>query len=375
METLDNPVRPYAWGSATAIPDLLGVRATGDPQAELWVGAHPATPSVLASGGTLADRIDADPAGELGPELLDRFGPRLPFLLKVLAAERPLSLQAHPDPARARAGYEAEEARGIPIDAPERNYKDPYAKPEMLCALTPFAALAGFRPARESARLLEPLATAFPPLLPYADMLSTAPLPDVVAALLTDPVEALVGPVGSLCAGLEDPAYVTVADLAARFPGDPGVLITLLLNRVDLRPGEALFLAAGNLHCYLYGTAVEVLGNSDNVLRGGLTGKHVDVPELLAVLDPASGPPPRLAPVAAGPLTAYRPPVPEFALDRVVLSGSPMDVAGPCLILVLDGSARVGTVDLARGGSAWLPYGCVEPATGDGVLFRVAAGT
>jgi mannose-6-phosphate isomerase len=375
VEPLDNPVRPYAWGSSTAIPALLGVPATGAPQAELWLGAHPAAPSRLVSGGTLLSRIAADPAGELGPELVERFGPELPFLLKVIAAAEPLSLQAHPALARARAGFAAEEARGVPRDAPGRNYRDPNHKPELVCAVTPFAALAGFRSVPATIGLLAPLVAAVPPLAPYAEMLGSAPLPDVVAALLTDASADLVAAVATACAGLDDPAYRTAAELARLHPGDPGVLITLLLNRVDLAPGEALFLAAGNLHCYLHGTAVEVLANSDNVLRGGLTGKHVDVPELLAVLDPAAGPPPRLAPTRSGPVESYRPPVPDFRLDRVTLSATPVPLAGPSLVLVLAGAALAGGEPLERGASGWIPYGRTVAVTGDGVLVRATAGT
>ncbi|HEX6754931.1 MAG TPA: mannose-6-phosphate isomerase, class I [Mycobacteriales bacterium] len=375
IEPLDNPVRPYAWGSRTAIPALLGVPPTGQPQAELWIGAHPAAPSRLASGGTLPARIAADPAGELGPELVDRFGPELPFLLKVIAAAEPLSLQAHPGLARARAGFAAEEARGIPRDAPERNYPDPNHKPELVCAVTPFAALAGFRPVPATVVLLAPLVAAVPALAPYAQLVRSAPLPDVVGALLTDASADLVAAVAAGCAALDDPAYRTVTELARRHPGDPGVLVTLLLNRVDLAPGEALFLAAGNLHCYLHGTAVEVLANSDNVLRGGLTGKHIDVPELLAVLDPRTGPPPRLVPTGSGPVESYRPPVPDFRLDRVTLSAIPVPIAGPSLVLVLDGAALADGVPLAGGGSGWIPYGRTVPVTGEGLLVRATAGT
>ena len=374
MRILDNPVQPYAWGSATTIPSLLGREPTGEPQAELWVGAHPALPSRLASGGTLAEAIAADPIASLGPELVERFGPALPFLLKVIAAERNLSLQAHPDLARARAGFAAEEARGIPLSAPERNYKDRNHKPELVCALTPLSVLAGFRAVPDAERLLAPLVAEVPSLAPYADMVPKAPLPDVVGALLTDPIGALVEDVAAACAGLDVPAYATVATLAARHPGDPGVLITLLLNRVDLAPGEALFLAAGNMHCYLHGTAIEVLANSDNVLRGGLTGKHVDVPELLAVLDPYAGPPPWLVPSVAGGVASYRPPVDDFRLDRVALSASPVPVAGPALVLLVSGSAVLGSAALSRGGSAWIPYGEVVPASGDGTLVVAAAG-
>ena len=390
IELLDNPVRPYPWGSPTAIPELLGVPPTGGPQAELWLGAHPGAPSRLRSGGTLLERIDADPYGELGPTVLDRFGPRLPFLLKVIAAEQPLSLQAHPDLARARKGYAAEEARGVPADAPERNYRDPHHKPELVCAVTPFAALCGFRSVAETLRLLAPLTAAVPALAPYAELLASGPdgPTDVVARLLTlaGPERAeLVEAVAAACRDTHAGSYglerATVAELAARYPGDSGVLVSLLLNRVDLAPGEALFLAAGNLHCYLRGTAVEVLANSDNVLRGGLTGKHVDVPELLSVLDPTAGPAPVLRPDTGVPgVEAYRPPVPDFLLDRMRLGPDPVPLAGPGphLLLVLEGAAVLhddgSVLPLASGESAWVPAGRRVLLTGDGLLVRAAAG-
>jgi mannose-6-phosphate isomerase len=383
VDRLDNPVRPYAWGSTTAIPELLGRPATGQPQAELWLGAHPAAPSRLASGGTLLDRIDADPAGELSPAVVERFGPRLPFLLKVIAAVRPLSLQAHPGLEQARAGYAEEEARGVPADSPERNYPDANHKPELVCALTPFEALCGFRAIPDTLRLFGLLAERAPTLRTYVDALAARPdargLREVVTGLLTVPADRrprLVGAVTAACrAGGPDSAdfsaeLATGAMLGEAHPGDPGVVIALLLNRVRLAPGEAMYLAAGNVHCYLSGTAVEVMANSDNVLRGGLTSKHVDVPELLRVVDVAAGPPPLVAPVPVGPgHLAYVPPVPDFRLDRYEL-GDPVQLAasGPRIALVLSGRVTVAGLELDRGGSAWLPAGHPVTVRGAGVL-------
>ena len=386
---LDNPVRPYAWGSATAIPDLLGVPPTGEPQAELWLGAHPAAPSRLRSGGTLAELVEADPLGELSAPVVERFGPRLPFLMKVLAAERPLSLQAHPDRDRARDGYAAQERRGIPKDAPERTYVDANHKPELVCALTPFDGLCGFRAVPETLRLLDLLAGPAPALAPYADALRARPdqrgLREVVGAILTGPAAArpeLVASVAVACAELGAGPYrlerETVTELAQAYPDDAGVVITLLLNRVRLAPGEAMFLGAGNLHCYLRGTAVEVLASSDNVLRGGLTTKHVDAPELLRVLDVAAGPPPLLAPVPAGRgVLGYVPPVPDFRLDRITLGpqGSSLTTGGPQIVLTLSGSAVLdGALPLPRGASAWVsagrPVSAASSASEDAVLAR-----
>ena len=385
-DLLDNPVRPYAWGSATEIPRLLGVEPTGRPQAELWMGAHPAAPSRLRSGGSLLRRITDDPAGELSAPVLRRFGPRLPFVMKLIAAERPLSLQAHPDREQARAGYADEEQRGVPLDSPERSYVDPNHKPELVCALTPFEALCGFRAIPATLELLSGLAGRAPALGKYVDALCARPdsdgLREVVTGLLTVPADRrrrLVDTVVAACAAGSSPEERTVAELGEAYPGDAGVVIALLLNRLRLEPGQALFLAAGNMHCYLRGTAVEVMANSDNVLRGGFTPKHVDVPELLRAVDVTDGPAPVLEPVLLAPgHSAYRPPVPDFRLDSYAL-GAPVDLvpAGPRIVFTVSGEAVVragaATLTLPRGASGWLPAGLPATAEGTGVL--VAATT
>jgi mannose-6-phosphate isomerase len=384
-ELLDNTIRPYAWGSATEIPRLLGVEPTGQPQAELWLGAHPTTPSRLRAGGTLIDRIEADPTAELSAVVVRHFGARLPFLMKVIAAERPLSLQAHPNLEQARAGYAEEQQRGVPLDSPERSYVDPNHKPELVYALTPFEALCGFRPIKDTLRLLTSLATTATVLEKYVDALRARPdrdgLREVVTGLLTVPAgrrARLVDAVLAACAAGSDsfPAeYATGLQLGEAYPGDPGVVIALLLNRVTLQPGQAMFLAAGNVHCYLRGAAVEVMANSDNVLRGGFTSKHVDVPELLRVVDVADGPPPLMVPKEQGPgHTAYRPPVPDFRLDTFSLAASPveMGLSGPRIALSMAGSAVVEagpqTIALPQGASAWLPAGMPATVSGSGEL-------
>ena len=305
MDRLDNTVRPYAWGSTTAIPELLGIRPTGEPQAELWMGAHPGAPSRLDRGAgpvPLNEVIDADPRGELGAETVERFGPRLPFLFKILAAGSPLSVQVHPDLAQAQAGYDDEEARGIPVDAPHRNYRDANHKPEMICALGPFNGLCGFRPPAEAADLIERLGVD--ELKPYVDTLRARPeseaLREVLAAILTADRAAMAATVNRAAEAaarlaVEDPdgpyaaAYTAYARAAAAFPGDPGVVAGMLLNHVTLNPGDALYLGAGVPHAYFDGLGVEIMANSDNVLRCGLTPKHIDVPELLQIVRFASG--------------------------------------------------------------------------------------
>jgi mannose-6-phosphate isomerase len=276
----------------------------------------------------LTDLIASDPAGVLGPRVADEFGPRLPFLLKVLAAEKPLSLQAHPDAAQARAGFEA----GNP------NYVDPNHKPELLVALDDFEALCGFRDPDESAALLSSLDV--PELAPIVAVLGgTGPpgerLRAVVTSLLTSPSLDLVKRMSG---------YGLAARLTAHNPDDIGVVVALLLNHVVLHPDEAIWMPAGNLHTYLHGTGIEIMAASDNVLRGGLTPKRIDVPELLRVLrfDVLRDPIVRPVPVADGVVT-WPAPVRDFALYRVTVDGGTLtvDVPAPRVALCLTGEATV----------------------------------
>lgn len=403
---LDNPIRDYAWGSRTAIPELLGVPPTGAPQAELWMGAHPGNPSKVCDGRpqTLLARIEAAPDAELGRAVTAQFGPRLPFLLKVIAATAPLSLQAHPNAAQASEGFAQENARDVPLSAPERNYRDASHKPELLCALTPFDALCGFRPAADSLRLLDgllrvataagegtPAGAAVAGLRPYADALRARPdqhgLREVVTGLLTLPGHKrtrLVEAVAVACelaaaGGGEFTAELrTAVELAAAYPADVGVVIALLLNLLRLQPGQAIFLPAGRLHSYLRGTGVEIMANSDNVLRGGLTPKHVDVAELLRVIDLTDSVPPTVGPRRLGPAEeVYDTPAPEFRLSRLrVTAGGPvpLEPVGPQILLVVDGELTVtgagDPVRLRRGRSAWVPAGVPVMLTGAATAFR-----
>jgi mannose-6-phosphate isomerase len=401
---LENPVREYAWGSRTAIPGLLGVAPTGAPQAELWMGAHPGNPSQVCDDRreTLLARIEAAPAEELGPDVVTRFGPRLPFLLKVIAAAAPLSLQAHPNAAQAAEGFAQENARDVPLTAADRNYRDPHHKPELLCALTPFDALCGFRPALDTIRLLDgvlrvgtaagegtPAGRAVPALRPYVDALRARPnqhgLREVVTGLLTlpahkrNPLVAAVAVAAELAAaaGGEFAAELrTAVKLAAAYPGDVGVVIALLLNLLRLEPGQAIFLPAGRMHAYLCGTGVELMANSDNVLRGGLTPKHVDVAELLRILDLSDSPPPTPLPRRVGPAEeVYDTPAPEFRLSRLTVDAPvALDPAGPQILLATDGEATVtgagAPVRLTRGRSAWVPATAPVTLTGTATVFR-----
>ncbi|CAL9480757.1 Mannose-6-phosphate isomerase [Streptomyces sp. enrichment culture] len=378
MDRLDNTIRPYAWGSTTAIPRLLGTEPTGEPQAEMWMGAHPGAPS-RTPRGTLVEVIDADPEKELGAASVAKFGPRLPFLLKLLAAGAPLSLQVHPDLDQAREGHADEERRGIPLDAPHRNYKDTNHKPELVCALTEFDGLCGFRDPLRAAELLDGLGVDS--LKPYVDLLHAHPaeaaLREVLTAILgADPDEMAhtVTEAAAACDRLGG-AYAPYADIAHHHPGDPGVIAAMLLNHVRLQPGEALFLGAGVPHAYLNGLGVEIMANSDNVLRCGLTPKHVDVPELLRVVRFEAGDPGVLRP-EAGPdgEELYETPIDEFRLSRYVLpeGGTTHDLTlgTPQILLCTAGSVRAGGHELSPGASVFVPAGERAEVSGTGTLFR-----
>ncbi len=261
MHTVVGRARHYAWGDTTAIPEMLGQPADGRPWAEWWMGTHPLAPSNLEDGSPL-ESVAGD----------------LPYLLKLMAAAQPLSLQTHPDEAQAEAGFALEEHAGIRSDSPDRIYKDRSAKPEMLCALTTFDTLCGFRPVDATLSLLHDIGAE-----DLAAFLQHEKLPSTVAALYRGKLD--LRSTIDACRLHHRAEAELVTELAAAHPGDPSVVVTLLLNRVLLGRGDAVFLGPGNLHAYLRGFGVEVMANSDNVVRGGLTPKHVDVDELLAVLD------------------------------------------------------------------------------------------
>ncbi|MHA7277301.1 mannose-6-phosphate isomerase, class I [Arthrobacter sp. HLT1-21] len=401
MYLLENTLRPYAWGSETAIAELLGRVPSGGPEAELWMGAHPDSPSrAVLDDGTrvnLDHLIASDPVRTLGASAVQHFGARLPFLLKVLAAAAPLSLQVHPSSSQARAGFDAENAAGLPADAPHRNYRDGSHKPEMIFALTTFEALCGFRPAPEAAAVFEQLVAAVQASGASVPQLLT----DVVADLRdSDPRAALRGAFTRLLTGGEaaaqaaelvaatlatapGPEAATVRELTEHYPADPGVLVSLLLNRVSLSPGQAIYLPAGIIHAYLSGLGIEVMASSDNVLRGGLTPKHIDVPELVNTVTFEAVTVPAVAARHTGlGQELYCPPFDEFALQRLELrsgSGSmassdvPLAQNGPVLVLAVAGSI---VLDSPRG-DLLVPRGCSAfvPANEAPVMVKLAAGT
>ncbi|MET9801558.1 mannose-6-phosphate isomerase, class I [Streptomyces sp. NPDC006368] len=382
MDRLSNTVRPYAWGSTTAIPHLLGTAPTGEPQAEMWMGAHPGAPSRVTRAGTeqpLSALIEADPGRELGRAAVAKFGPRLPFLLKLLAAGAPLSLQVHPNLAQAQEGYAAEERASIPIDAPHRNYKDANHKPELICALTPFEGFCGFRAPDRTAELLAAL--DIDSLKPYVDLLHAHPedaaLREVLTAVLSADradMAATVTEAATACERLGG-AHAPYAVLAHHFPGDPGVLAAMLLNHVRLQPGEALHLGAGVPHAYLEGLGVEIMANSDNVLRCGLTPKHVDVPELLRVVRFEATDPGILRPEASpSGEEVYETPIDEFRLSRYVRpeGAAPVDITAhtPQIVLATAGTPRTNDIPLGPGQSVFIPAGEKAELSGTGTVFR-----
>ena len=357
--------RHYSWGSTTAIPDLLGLPAADEPIAELWFGAHDSSPSPLGeSGATLADLLAGDAETHLGADVIARFGEGLPYLLKILAAERPLSLQVHPNREQARVGFAVEQAAGVPLDAPERCYRDANHKPEVWFALGPVEALCGFRAPRRAAELFEdldaPLAHSIARMLredPSASGVRT-----VFTALLsthTRPDADAVSQVARACSDrLANSSPSPRADgnvvlLQDEHPGDPGVVASLLLNPVSLQPGESVFIPAGGVHALLHGTVVELQASSDNVLRAGLTPKHVDVHALLSTVDYVAAPPIRIAPETFhGSTRVFYAPVDDFELSVTTLGGGDSELAddgswqpvpgrGPRIVLCLDGEVTV----------------------------------
>ncbi|MGD7788585.1 mannose-6-phosphate isomerase, class I [Propionibacteriaceae bacterium Y1700] len=385
MQPLTGAIQNYAWGSTTAIPQILGVEPDGQPQAELWLGAHPAAPSQV-DGRPLPELITEDPA-ILGSASVDQFGPRLSYLMKILAADQALSLQAHPSRAQAEEGFAREDAAGIARDAKNRNYVDDWPKPEALCALGDFEALYGFADPEVTNRLAAALALPmldqlFAPLTAVGGaegikqvFVACCELPDEQRVVVDDLVQAAFphigdeNELGTFCR--------TAIELAAVYPRDPGVLAALLMNRVRLREHEAIFLPAGNMHAYLRGTGVEIMANSNNVLRGGLTPKHVDVAELSRLVDFTPITPPKVAAVEGPPgVWRYDTPAPEFALWRLELANE-LAVPGSDrgrIVLVTSGSARCGDLHLSAGQSGWLAAGEEATLTGEGRVFVGGSG-
>lgn len=361
---LNCTVQHYDWGDTYFIPSLLGTpNAAQEPMAELWIGAHPAGPSkVLTSGGEMGldECIDNAPEALLGAAVAQRFNNRLPFLLKVLAAAKPLSIQAHPTKQQAETGFARETAMGKAPQAADRHYKDDNHKPELIVALTDFYALRGFRPLTEIADLLQ----ATPEFRRFGVTFQAyeASLRDLYCHWMTLPQEVVNGLFDPLLARLQGEHHrrpytkdqreywLLRADTVFSKDGqrDRGLFSVYLLNLLHLKPGQAMYLPAREIHAYLEGAGMEVMANSDNVLRGGLTTKHVDVPELLNTLTFSSGPPHILEGERLdGVETIYRTPAPEFELHRLDLTAGATWSAKPagaqCFILIAGEAVLAGT--------------------------------
>lgn len=387
-------VQTYAWGNHTGIQEVLGLEPDGTPAAEYWLGAHPKAPSTTPDsnldGCSTLDTYIAQHPEVLGDSVRSRFGDRLPFLLKLLSARTALSIQAHPSAEQAREGFERENAAGMELDAPERNYRDAFHKPEMIVALTPFDALCGFREVGAIRATFERMVATTSAI--HTEVITDVvrlldgpdPLRATVAKVLGDPVFAQVADavaanppgrvevgdvsrVGSVCDPID-----TLVRVNADFPGDAGALVAVMLNMVTLGPGEAMALDAGVLHAYLGGFGVEIMASSDNVLRGGLTSKHIDVPELTRVV--------RYEPTAAHVREAaagqwLRGATEDFTLMRLGEAARvEVGLAGPAIVLCVDGRYTLAAGD--AGGTGGDVGGTVaEVAMGDAVFVPATAGS
>ena len=265
------------------------------PQAELWMGVHPKAPSEVLCNGqwmSLPEIIQKDPEGVLGESIAKNFSNELPFLFKVLAATKPLSIQAHPSRDQAQTGFARENEMKIPLDAPNRNYRDENHKPEMICALTPFWLLNGFRKIDNLIALTETIAA--PGLRDIVRSLQgqheAEGLKVFLTTLMTMDRDSQMQLVSEVIHCIDrnagtDAALDWVVRLNQEYPGDMGVLFPLFMNIVHLEPGQGMYTPSGRLHAYLKGAAIELMANSDNVLRVGLTTKNMDIRELLKILD------------------------------------------------------------------------------------------
>ncbi|MGE5787163.1 MAG: mannose-6-phosphate isomerase, class I [Myxococcales bacterium] len=396
---LDNPIRDYAWGSHEAIAQFLGKPTPSlKPQAEMWIGAHTDDSSIVAVDGgatPLVWLLAENPENLLGRAVMKRFGNQLPYMMKVLAAASPLSLQAHPTIEQARVGYDDEERRGIPRQASHRNYRDRNHKPELIYALTPFEALCGFRSVASVLECMERLGS--PEHLQLADRLrrdnGPTPLKALVEYLLVAPPgrhQKLV--VNTLAAAerriaVNDPEsdhLRWILELGRVYSGDVGIVTALLLNYIKLEIGQAIFLPARSLHSYLSGMGIEIQANSDNVLRGGLTPKHVDAAELLRVLNFEPGKPPFVSPKKLSEVEdVFLTPAADFRLSRIVLDGNvELQPFGPELLLCTEGSCEIiangvsSPLTLDKGESVFISASSTNVRiTGKATIFRATVGS
>lgn len=391
---LDNPVQRYDWGSTSAIPELLGVAPDGGPHAELWLGSHASAPSHVDLDGervALNHLIQQDPNNVLGERIADEYGPRLPYLLKVLAAARALSLQVHPKPHHAREGFIRENAAGVPQTHPSRSFHDDRHKPELLVALSTFEVLAGFRAARSILALLdgvegELIAQVRAQLIEDRSDASLRQAFHLLLAARNDPawradIDRTVASIRQRLAdgSPDEQADRAVLELAKQFPGDPGAVAAIMLNRATLQPGDALFVPAAEVHAYLSGVGIELQASSDNVLRAGLTSKYVDEEALIRYASFTPRPPVMPQPSTTGEtenVATYRVPVPEFALTIIELEAgesAELPNEGPRIVLCFQGAVELscdsGITELGQGESVLVPHSAGQvSAAGSGRL-------
>ncbi|WP_145534231.1 mannose-6-phosphate isomerase [Yersinia alsatica] len=370
MQKMKNAVQNYAWGSTNALTELYGIaNPQAKPMAELWMGAHPKSSSEVADANgqwhSLRDVIEQDPDANLGHDVFQRFG-ELPFLFKVLCAAQPLSIQVHPSKRAAEIGFAKENQAGIPLDAAERNYKDANHKPELVYALTPFQAMNGFRTLDDIAALLQPLAAAHPDIAAFLREPDTEHLATLFASLLSMEGEPKTRALGILKAALNNQLgepWDTIRSISRFYPEDSGLFSPLLLNVVTLQPGEAMFLYAETPHAYLDGVALEVMANSDNVLRAGLTPKFIDIPELMANLQFIPKPADTLLtqPQQQGNELVFPIPVEDFAFSLHTLTADPQLLAqnSAAIVFCVTGQAvlkkQQQEITLQPGESCFIP--------------------
>lgn len=373
MERLAGTFRNYAWGSTDAIQEILGVEPDGSPKAEYWLGAYEGSPSTLPTGESLSDHLAEHPE-ELGDGCRRVFGDRLPFLLKILSAAEPLSLQAHPDRRDACDGFDLEQSEGRSPE--DRTFIDDWPRPETLVALTDMEGLCGFRDPLKTRALLDGLgvkASLDDVFGPLTERAGSAGLAEVFLDCLTGDGQRLelVGEVVSAAVNHVDDGDElclfsrTAIELDEHHPGDPSILAALLLNRVHLAPGQGLRVPPRTMHTYLRGTGIELSANSSNTVRGGLTDKHIDVDSLVRIVDFGSGPVQRVEPVAEGAFLEYPTQRPECRLWALRLRPGEAEMLPatdhPRILLALGGhlvcSSAASTDEIVRGRSLWIPAG------------------
>jgi mannose-6-phosphate isomerase len=379
IRRISNSARDYAWGSLNLISDYFGIEPTNKPMAEIWFGTHAGSPTKVDGAGHSL--------------LAERQGKHLSFLLKILAAAEPLSIQAHPTIAQAKIGFERENAIGIAIDSPTRNYKDAHHKPEMIVALTHFEALTGFRAQTETLELFDLISTGASSefaqqLQSWRNLLSQS-IENLFSHLLdsrgqleaaTEKFSAAADAVlATGYPGEFKPVLELVLRLQELYPGDPGVVIATLMNYLELKPNQGAQLAAGNIHAYLSGLGIEIMAESDNVLRGGLTPKHIDVDELKQIVNFESEEPPLVeAKELSRGLWQYPRAVDDYSLYRIEVTGQnlladlnlPDDSIILCTggeVLVTDSQDSIET--LKSGQAAYLSGARLFSVSGNGTAF------